>query len=169
MVDCCELSLGSSLFSDVSRMSYLLDLPLPCGWEMWYNDLKPTPLGDNEPSRERTDSVKPHEGSTGQQYWNRAVLSSKHGGEGRAVFVEPILLEISGDEQQGARRSLAGRRRKPPLVYQGEMLYRHRRDFRWWKREGSLIVELSLNPDVMLWRRRFQGAATAAVDYVQQC
>ena len=33
MVDCCELSLGNSLFSEVSRMSYLLDLPLPCGWE----------------------------------------------------------------------------------------------------------------------------------------
>ena len=33
MVDCCALSLGSSLFSEVSRMSYLLDLPLPCGRE----------------------------------------------------------------------------------------------------------------------------------------
>ena len=36
------------LFSEVSRMSSLLDLPLPCGWETWYNDLKPTPLGANE-------------------------------------------------------------------------------------------------------------------------
>ena len=33
MVDCCALSLGSLLFSEVSRMSSLLDLPLPYGWE----------------------------------------------------------------------------------------------------------------------------------------
>ena len=32
-VDCCALSLGSSLFSEVPRMSSLLDLPLLCGWE----------------------------------------------------------------------------------------------------------------------------------------
>ena len=32
-------------------MSSLLDLPLPCGWETQYNDLKPTPLGANENSR----------------------------------------------------------------------------------------------------------------------
>ena len=48
VVDCCELLLKSSLFLGVSRMSYLLDLPLP--WEMQYNDLKPTPLGVNEHS-----------------------------------------------------------------------------------------------------------------------
>ena len=40
---------------------------------------------------------------------------------------------------------------------------------RWWKREGSLIGELSSDLEMMfLWRRRFQGEATAAVDYVQQ-
>ena len=33
VVNCCELSLRSSLFSEVSRTSSLLDLPLPCGWE----------------------------------------------------------------------------------------------------------------------------------------
>ena len=33
VVDSCELSLRSSLFSEVSRMSSLLGLPLPCGWE----------------------------------------------------------------------------------------------------------------------------------------
>ena len=44
------------------------------------------------------------------------MLSSKLGGEGRAIFVELTFLEISGDEQQGARRSPVGRRREPPLV-----------------------------------------------------
>ena len=43
------------------------------------------------------------------------------------MFVEPTFSEISGDEQQDAR-SPVGRRREPPLVWQGEMLYRHRRD-----------------------------------------
>ena len=40
---------------------------------------------------------------------------------------------------------------------------------RWWKREGSLIGELSSDLEMMfLWRRRFKGEATSAVDYVQQ-
>ena len=51
MVDFCELSLKSSLFLEVSRMSSLLDLPIPCGWEKYYNDLKPSPFGANEHSR----------------------------------------------------------------------------------------------------------------------
>ena len=35
--------------------------------------------------------------------------------------------------------------------------------------EGSLIGELSSDSDMVLWwRRRIQGEATAAVDYVQQ-
>ena len=33
MVDCCAFSLGSSPLSEISRMSSLLDLPLPCEWE----------------------------------------------------------------------------------------------------------------------------------------
>ena len=41
------------------------------------------------------------------------------------MFGEPTFSEISGDEQQGARRSPVGRRREPPLVWQGEMLYRY--------------------------------------------
>ena len=44
------------------------------------------------------------------------------------MFDEPAVLEASGLEQQGARRSPVGRRREPPLVWQGEMLYRHLRD-----------------------------------------
>ena len=44
------------------------------------------------------------------------MLSSKLGGEGRAMFVEPTFSEMSGDEQQGARRSPVGRRREPPSV-----------------------------------------------------
>ena len=39
----------------------------------------------------------------------------------------------------------------------------------WWKRERSLIGELSSDLKVMfLWGRRFRGEATAAVGYVQQ-
>ena len=38
-------------------MSSLLDLPLPCVWDTYYNDLKPTLLGANEHSRGGTDSV----------------------------------------------------------------------------------------------------------------
>ena len=29
-------------------MSYLLDMPLPCGWETSYNDFTPTPLEATE-------------------------------------------------------------------------------------------------------------------------
>ena len=37
---------------------------------------------------------------------------------------------------------------------------------RWWKREGRLIGEFSPDPEMIFWlRRRFQGEATAAVDY----
>ena len=58
MVDYCALSLGSSLLSEVSRMSSLLDLPLRCGWETPYNDLKPTPLESNKHSAHaRTDLI----------------------------------------------------------------------------------------------------------------
>ena len=85
------------------------------------------------------------------------------------MLVEPIFLETSGDEQQGARRSPVGRRKEPPLVWQGEMLYRHRRILRWWNKERTLIGELSSDPEMMfLWRHRFQEETTAAVDYVQQ-
>ena len=73
---------------------------------------------------------------------------------GRAVFYEPAFLETSGDEEQDARRCPAGRRREPPLVWQGERAYRYRRDFfdgRRGSREGSLIGELSSDPEMMLW------------------
>ena len=33
------------------------------------------------------------------------------------MFVEPTFFEVSGDEQQGARRSPVGRRGEPPLVW----------------------------------------------------
>ena len=56
------------------------------------------------------------------------MFSKKLGGEERLMFVEPAFLETSGHEQQLARRSPVGRRRDPPLVWQGEMLYRHRWD-----------------------------------------
>ena len=37
--------------------------------------------------------------------------------------MEPNYFEINRGEQQGARRSPVGKRREPPLVWQGEMLY----------------------------------------------
>ena len=45
------------------------------------------------------------------------------------MSLEPALLETSGDKKQGARRSPEGRRREPPLVWQGQVLHRHRRDY----------------------------------------
>ena len=42
--------------------------------------------------------------------------------------MEPDFSEISGDEQQSARRSPEGRRREPPLAWQGDILYCHRRN-----------------------------------------
>ena len=47
---------------------------------------------------------------------------------GWAIFKEPAFLETSGDDHQDARRSSVGRRREPPFVWQGEMLFRHGRD-----------------------------------------
>ena len=48
------------------------------------------------------------------------MLSSKLGWEGRALFVMPTIFGISGDEQQGARRSPVGIKRGPPLVCMAE-------------------------------------------------
>ena len=66
------------------------------------------------------------------------MLPSKLGGEGRAMIVEPTVSEISGDEQQRARKSPVGRRREPPLVWQGEMLCRHRRNSSMVEEGGQL-------------------------------
>ena len=74
------------------------------------------------------------------------MLSSKLGGEGRAMFVEPTFFEISGDEQQGARRSPVGRRREPPLVWQGEMLYCHRRNSSMVEEGGHLDRRVVFGP-----------------------
>ena len=87
------------------------------------------------------------------------------------VFVEPAFLDTSGDEQhlfsqvgvrwgEGERATvgMAGREAVPPssAFFDGGR----------GSREGSLIGELPSGPDIMLWwRRRCQGAATAAVDY----
>ena len=80
-----------------------------------------------------------------------------------------LCLEISGDEQQGARRSPVGSRREPPLVWQGEILYRHRRDSSMVEEGGRLDRRVVFGPrDDVLWRRRLKGESTAAVDYVQQ-
>ena len=68
------------------------------------------------------------------------------------MFVEPTFSEISGDEQQGARRSPVGRRRKPPLVWQGEMLYRHRRNSSMVEEGGQLDRRVAFGPknDVLM-------------------
>ena len=94
----------------------------------------------------RTNSVLPYDGSTGQQYWHRAVPSSKLGGKGRATFVDPTFLEISGNEQQGATRSPVGRRREPLLVWQGEMLLCHRRDSSVAEEGGQLDRRVVFGP-----------------------
>ena len=96
-------------------------------------------------------------------------MLSKLGGEGRDVFEEPAVLVASGQEQKGARRSRTGRMREPHRWYGWEICFNAIVGIlRWWKRGGSLISELSFDPEVMMWRCRFQGAAAAAVDYVQQ-
>ena len=80
-----------------------------------------------------------------------------------------LFSEISGDEQQGARRSPAGSSRKPSLVWQGEILYRHCRDSSMVEEGGQLDRRVVFGPrDDVLWRRRFKGESTAAEDYVQQ-
>ena len=55
------------------------------------------------------------------------------------MFVEPTFFEMSGDEQQGARRSPVGRRREPPLVWQGKILYCHRRNYSMMVEEGGQL------------------------------
>ena len=55
------------------------------------------------------------------------------------MFEEPTFLEISGDEQQGVRRSPVGRTREPPLVWRGEMLYCHRRNSSVMVEEGEQL------------------------------
>ena len=75
------------------------------------------------------------------------MLSSELGGEGWPImFVEPTFFEISGDEQQGARRSLVRRRRKPPLVWQGEMLYCHCRNAPMVEEGGQLDKRVVFGP-----------------------
>ena len=66
------------------------------------------------------------------------MLSSKLGGEGRAMFVKPNVFEISGDEQQDARKVPVGRRREPSLICQGEMLHCHRRNSSMVEEGGQL-------------------------------
>ena len=62
-----------------------------------------------------------------------------------------------------------GRRREPLLVWQGDMLYSHRRDSSMVEEGGQLDRRVVFGPrDDVVWKRRFQGAATAAVDYIQQ-
>ena len=74
------------------------------------------------------------------------MLSSKLSSEGRAMFVKPTFSEISGDEQRGAKRSPMGRRGKPPLVWQGEMLYRHCRDSSMVEEGGQLDRRVGFGP-----------------------
>ena len=79
-------------------------------------------------------------------------MLSKLRGKGKAVFVGPAFFDIRGDEQQGAS-SPVGRRREPPLVWQGETVLPSSEFLR--KREGSYIGELSSDPEMMFyWRRR---------------
>ena len=74
------------------------------------------------------------------------MLSSKLGGEGRSMFVELTFFDISGDEQQGARRSPVGRKRELSLVWQGEMLYCHRRNSSMVEERGQLNRRVVFGP-----------------------
>ena len=75
------------------------------------------------------------------------MLSSKLGEEGKAMFLEPTFFaEIIGDEQKGARRSPVGRRREPPLVWQGEVLYCHRRNFSMVEEGGKIDRRVVFGP-----------------------
>ena len=97
------------------------------------------------------------------------MLSSKLGGEERAMFVEPNVLEMSGDEQQGVGGVRWGEGKSHRWYGRERCCTAIVGILRWWKSEGSLIDELSSDPEIMfLWRPRFQGEATAAVDDVQQ-
>ena len=62
------------------------------------------------------------------------------------MCVEPNFFEISGDEQQGARRSPGGRRREPPLVWEGEMLYCHHRNSLMVEERGQLGRRVVFGP-----------------------
>ena len=60
--------------------------------------------------------------------------------------MEPTFSEISGDKQQGARRSPVGRRREPPPVWQGGMLYCHRRNSSMVEEGGQLDGRVVFGP-----------------------
>ena len=62
------------------------------------------------------------------------------------MFEEPTFSEISGDEQRGTRRSPVGRRREPPLVWQGEMPYCHRRNSSMVEEGGQLDRRVVFGP-----------------------
>ena len=76
------------------------------------------------------------------------------------MFVEPTFFEISGDKQAKRKEESGEEKERATAGMAG-------RDavctaivgiLRWWEREGSLIGELSSDPEMMfLWRRRFQG------------
>ena len=68
-----------------------------------------------------------------------------------AIFLEPNCFEISEDEQRGARRSPVGRVKETPLVWQGERDTAIVGIIRWWKGEGSLMGELSSDPEMMVY------------------
>ena len=62
------------------------------------------------------------------------------------MLVEPTVFYISGDEQQSARRSPVGRGREPPLVWQGEMLYCHRRNSSMVEEGGQIDRRVVFGP-----------------------
>ena len=75
------------------------------------------------------------------------------------MFVQPTFLEINGDEQQRGRGSPVGRRRDPPLVWQGEMLHRHRGDYSISEEEGQLNRRVVFRPrDDVFVETSFSGS-----------
>ena len=73
------------------------------------------------------------------------------------MFVEPTVSEISGDEQQGARRSPVWRRGEPSLVWQGEMLYRHRQNYSMMEEGGQLDRRVVFGPRDDVVETSFSG------------
>ena len=62
------------------------------------------------------------------------------------MFVEPTFVEISGDEQQGARRKEESGGREPPLVWPRETLYCHLRNSSMVEEGGQLDRRVVFGP-----------------------
>ena len=138
-------------------------------------------MASNLPRLELTNTLEPNRSSLASWgVYGSAVLEQDHyldlaeitkgglGGDGPCLWSQPFWgpAETSSKAQGGVQRGEG----------EGHRWYGRERCrtaivgiIRWWERENNFIGELSSEPEMTLgWRRRFQGAATAAVYYVQQ-